>query len=159
MKDYSSYELKALQELAGYRNIFYDRLLPTGNKDRKVKPDTISLQKSIDTFIEIFCQNNFADADYTIIQNGPREFETAEDWINQINIDTVLKCLTYIIWTDKSNNGYFMKSIKSKLIDKHLTRLENILIEQHSQLKVKNTPIIFMNTEDTRHQMISGVQS
>ena len=157
MKDFTPYELKALHELAGYRNTFYERLQQNEVKDRKVKAANTSLQKSIETFTEIFCQNNFADADYTIIQDGPRGFETAEEWINQNNIETVLKCLTYIIWTDKSINGYFIRSIKSRLIDKHLTRLENILIEYDKQPKATNAPFVFMGkTEDNQPQMMNG---
>ncbi len=158
MKDYSLYEIKALHELAGYRNIFYECLKQSEVKDRKVKAANTSLQKSIETFTEIFCQNNFADADYTIIQNGPRGFKTAEEWINQNNIETVLKCLTYIIWTDKSINGYFIRSIKNRLIDKHLTRLENILSEYANQMKVKNATVVFMNNaEDKKPQMMNGL--
>ena len=157
MKDYSLYEIRALHELVGYRNIFFERMQQSDVKDRKVKAANTSLQKSIETFTEIFCQNNFADADYTIIQNGPRGFKTAEEWINQNNIETVLKCLTYIIWTDKSINGYFIRSIKNKLIDKHLTRLENILIEYDKQPKSTNAPVVFMGkAEDNQPQMMNG---
>ncbi len=136
IKEYTSYELSALQQLAGYRHIFYDDALKDDIKSKKTKDRDTALQKSIDNFIEIFCQNNFADTDYSVIQNRPTEFESADHWINQINVDTVLKCLTYIIWNNKIDEGYFLKKINDKLIDKHLSRLENILAENKVQIKI-----------------------
>lgn len=138
IKEYSSYELSALQQLAGYRHIFYDDTLKADIKSKKTKDRDTALQKSIDNFIEIFCQNNFADTDYSVIQNRPKEFESADLWINQINVDTVLKCLTYIIWNNKIDEGYFLKKINDKLVEKHLTRLENILTED--KVRIKSNP-------------------
>lgn len=147
IKEYTSYELSALQQLAGYRHIFYDDTLKADIKGKKAKGSDAALQKSIDNFIEIFCQNNFADTDYSIIQNRPSEFESADHWINQINVDTVLKCLTYIIWNNKIDEGYFLKKINDKLIDKHLARLENILAENMVQIKINPKQRVAVNAQ------------
>ena len=140
-QEYSSYELEALQQLAGFRYIFYADTV----KSKKLKDRDVVLQKSIDSFIEIFCQNNFADTDYSIIQNRPQEFESADHWINQINIDTVLKCLTYIIWNNKIDEGYFLKKINDKLLEKHLIRLEKILAESRGQILINSKQMIAVN--------------
>ena len=108
-REYSKIEIEALQQLAQFRDIFYPDLSSHGYKPEKTKAHFNTLKEAADTFTEVFCQNNFADSDYSIMQNEPREFETPDHWINQINIDTILKCLTYIIWNNKIDDGYFLK--------------------------------------------------
>src|ERR1044072_1346564 len=106
-QQYSEYQLGALQQLADFRNVFYDE-----NKNVR----THLLQKSVNSFIDLFCQHNFANADYTTIQKKPDEFSTIDEWINQFDIDTVLAAITYIIWTNRSHKGYLMRKIKDKII-------------------------------------------
>ena len=134
-REYSKNEFKALEQLAGFRDIFYQHLSVPGSKIKNSNNDA-ELKKSAHNFIEIFCENNFADTDYSIIQLEPREFETADLWINQINIDTVLKCLTYLIWNNKIYEGYCLKIIKDGLVVKHLSRLKNIVEEQKPPIKL-----------------------
>src|SRR5215211_2310269 len=99
--EYSTYQLKALLQLAGFRNKFYNIYTNEPNIG-KGSVDEIFLRKSIDSFIEIFCQYNFADSDYTILQKESRSSSKMEQWLNHIGIDVILKLITYIIWTDKS---------------------------------------------------------
>lgn len=135
-REYSKNEFKALEQLAGFRDIFYQYLSVPGSKIKNSNNNDAELKKSAHIFIEIFCENNFADTDYSIIQLEPREFETPDLWINQINIDTVLKCLTYLIWNNRIDEGYFLKKIKDGLVIKHLSRLKNIVEEQKPPIKL-----------------------
>ncbi|MEP7319079.1 MAG: DUF6508 domain-containing protein [Panacibacter sp.] len=145
IQEYSSYEISALQQLAGFRYIFYADVQKPDAKNKRDKEGDFILHQSIDSFIEIFCQNNFADTDYSVIQNRPLEFESADRWIDQINIDTVLKCLTYIIWNNKIDEGYFLKKIHDGLIEKHLSRLENILNENNMPLNLANNTMFIVS--------------
>ena len=141
-RKYNKIEINALQKLADFRNIFYQDLLIDEPGTKKSKVPTNKCNEDVVVFIEIFCQNNFADTDYSIMQHGPREFKTTDQWIDQVNIDTVLKCLTYIIWNNKIDEGYFLKKIEDGLVKKYLTRLQNILTEQKLQLKEQAVPVI-----------------
>ena len=137
IKQYSSYQLRALQQLADFRHIFYD-------ENRNVRTD--QLQRFITFFIEIFCQNNFADSDYSTIQKKPKQFATPDQWINEFDIDTVLKFLTYYIWTNKSHDGYFIRKIKDKTVHKYLERLNQILSENPAQSKVQVSNVFSFNS-------------
>jgi|SRR5690348_3546567 len=135
-QQYTSYQLRALQQLADFRNIFYD-------EGKNVRTD--SLQRPINFFIEIFCQNHFADSDYSIIQKKPKEF-TADEWIREVDIDVILKFLTYYIWTNKSHPGYLIRKIKDKTVYKFLDRLNNILAERYKQVKLQKTNVVIINS-------------
>ena len=121
---YTTYQLKSLLQLADFRNKFYDVHTSESNIGKK-REDAIALKKSIYSFIRVFCENHFADSDYTILQKELRSNYAAE-WFNRLNIDVILKLITYIIWTDKSMDGYFIKRIEDKTMLKLLTRLENV---------------------------------
>lgn len=122
LNELSSYQVSALVQLTAYRKKFYDErvFLPS----KKVKKDPVQ------EFIDIFCEHNFADTDYSIIQQEPLEFETLEAWINQASLPAILKCFTYYIWTDKIMDGYFKTRIENRVIDKLLLRLETLLKEE-----------------------------
>lgn len=137
MQQYTSYQLKALKQLADFRSIFYD-------EGKNVRADL--LQRSINSFIELFCQNHFADSDYTTTQKIPSHFTTSDQLINEFDIGTILKCLTYYIWTNKSHEGYFIRKIKDKTIHKHLERLDKILSENYQQIKIQNNSIFVLNS-------------
>jgi hypothetical protein len=137
IQQYTSYQLRALQQLADFRNIFYE-------EGKNIKTDL--LQRSITFFVELFCQNNFADSDYTSIQKKPKQFTTADQWINEFDIDTILKFLTYYIWTNKSHDGYLIRKIKDKTVHKYLERLNEILSEESKQKKIQNTNVFILNS-------------
>jgi uncharacterized protein DUF6508 len=122
--EYTTHQLKGLLQLADFRNKFYD-IHTSQPKNGKKRQETIILKKSIHSFIRIFCENHFADSDYTILQKELRSNYTT-DWLNRLSMDVILKLITYIIWTDKSMNGYFIKRIEDKTMLKLLTRLENV---------------------------------
>ena len=123
MHSFSSYQINALKQLAAYRKKFYDGGLSISLKKAKKDPTQ--------EFIDIFCEHNFADTDYNIIQQELIEFDSIEAWINQASITTILKCLTYFIWTDKIMEGYFKTRIENRSVDALLTRLEALLKEEN----------------------------
>lgn len=87
-----------------------------------------NIEKEFSNFSDIFCTNDFADSDYTIIQTEPYSFESKELWFKQVSLSTIFKCFTYIIWTSKANNGYLIRKIKDGTIFHLLERLEIILV-------------------------------
>jgi len=92
---------------------------------KKIKHDVI------EKFIEIFCTHNFADTDYSMIQQEPLEYDTLDEWIEQASVDAILKSFTYFIWTDKILEGYFRSRIETNIVDKLLVRLEMLLKEEN----------------------------
>lgn len=135
-QQYNTYQLRALQQLADFRHIFYD-------EGKNVRTDL--LPRSISFFVELFCQNHFADSDYTNIQKRPKKFTTTDEWINESDIDIILKFLTYYIWTNKSHDGYLIRKIKDKTVYKFLDRLNKILSEQNTQ-KIQNGNLFIFNS-------------
>ena len=109
-------------QLTAYRKRFYD--------DRGIQHAKKMKRDPVQEFIDIFCEHNFADTDYSIIQQEPLEFDTLEEWINQASLPAILKCFTYYIWTDKILDGYFNTRIENKNIDQLLLRLETLLKEE-----------------------------
>jgi len=136
IQQYTTYQSRALQQLADFRNIFYD-------EGKNVSTDL--LNRSIGFFIELFCQNHFADSDYSVFQKRPKG-STTDEWINEIDIDIILKFLTYYIWTNKSHDGYFIRKIKDKTVYKFLDRLNKILAEQPEQVKIPNSNVFILNS-------------
>jgi len=141
IQQYTTYQLRALQQLADFRNIFYD-------EGKNVRTDL--LNRSISFFIELFCQNHFADSDYSVFQKKPKA-STTDEWINEIDIDVILKFLTYYIWTNKSHDGYFIRKIKDKTVYKFLDRLNKILSEKHKQIKISNTNVLILNSSSQQN--------
>jgi hypothetical protein len=129
--EYTTYQLKALLQLADFRNKFYD-IHPSEPKVGKKRNDATVLKKSIYSFIRVFCEHHFADSDYTILQKELRSNYTTE-WLSRLNIDEILKLMTYIIWTDKTMKGYFVKRIEDKTMLKLLIRLEYAAFSYYSQ--------------------------
>ncbi|HVX51184.1 MAG TPA: DUF6508 domain-containing protein [Chitinophagaceae bacterium] len=119
----SLYQIDALKQLTGFRHKFYEQgiYVPL----RKTSKETI--QK----FIDIFCQHNFADTDYSVIQQEILESDSIDQWINTASLPAILKCFTYFIWTDKILDGYFETRIKNRSIGKLLQRLEAVLLQEH----------------------------
>jgi hypothetical protein len=131
-QEYTPYQLKSLLQLADFRNKFYETNIG------KKKKQPLALKKSIDAFIDIFCQNHFADSDYTILQKELCSNYITEQRVNQISMDVILKWVTYIIWTDKTIHAYFIKKIEDKTIQKLLTRLECLALSHYKEQKIIN---------------------
>ena len=133
--EYTIYQLKGLLQLADFSHKFYN-LHTNESNIRTENGQAIALKKSIDAFIEIFCQNHFADSDYTILQKESRGNKTSDQWSDDVSIESILKLITYIIWTDKTAHGYFIKRIKDKTMLKLLARLGSIASAKYKQQKM-----------------------
>lgn len=140
-QDFNQYQIAALQQLADYRGVFTAEQKILSMKTKPVKGSKVMLQQFTDTFIDIFCQNNFADTDYTTIQHHQQSNMTMLEWVKNMNIRSILQCLTYAIWTDKSFDGFFLRKINDRTIELLLTRLD-IILNEHYQLKLQHSKLI-----------------
>ncbi len=127
INDFTQYQIFGLKKLATYRKKFYghDALY----LNQRLVPAT--KQKLIQEFTDIFCEHNFADTDYSAIQQEPLEFDSMEAWIQQASISSILKCFTYFIWTDKIVEGYFSGRVDNYIVEKLLLRLEEAIMEEN----------------------------
>jgi len=116
---FSSYQINALKQLTAYRKKFYD----TGTLFALKKARKDPAQE----FIDIFCEHNFADTDYNIIQQELMEFDSMEAWVNQASLPAIIKCLTYFIWTDRIIEGYLINRVKDNSLSILLNQLKDVL--------------------------------
>jgi len=146
-QEFNQYQIAALQQLADYRAVFKTGGSPLTLKTKPVKGSKITLQQFIDSFIEIFCQNNFADTDYSAIQYKPGSYAGMEEWVKSIDIKTILQCFTYAIWTGKTFEGYFLRKINDGSIELILTRLNEILVNNYKQSALQRTKVTVINAQ------------
>ena len=125
--EFTLYQGYGLKKLISYRKKFY---LPEPAAFGKTQPKK-SKEQLIEEFIDTFCAHNFADSDYSVIQQELIQFDTMEEWIYQASVSTILKCFTYFIWTDKIVDGYFKARIDNHIVDQLLLRLEAAIKEEH----------------------------
>ncbi len=126
-KQFSSYQLNGLTKLIAFKEHFKkneDKHSVKASQSQKNQTRVTSFSQQ---FIEIFCGHDLADTDYAIIQTELFKYDTIEQWINQVSIETILKYTTYIIWTDKIVEGYFGTKIKDQTLYSLLNRLEILL--------------------------------
>jgi len=145
--EFNQYQIAALQQLADYRGVFKTGGFTLTLKTKPVKGSKITLQQFIDSFIEIFCQNNFADNDYTFIQTKPNDNAGMEEWVKDIDIKTILQCFTYAIWTDKTFDGYFLRKINDRSAELLLKRLNELLTENYRQTNLQRTKVTVINSK------------
>lgn len=146
-QEFNQYQIAALQQLADYRGVFKTGGSTLTLKTKPVKGSKITLQQFIDSFIEIFCQNNFADTDYSAIQKKPNGVSAMQEWAKTIDIKTILQCFTYAIWTDKTFDNYFLRKINDCSAEILLTRLHEILTESYRQINVQRTKVTVINAQ------------
>ena len=146
-QEFNQYQIAALQQLADYRGVFKTGGLPLTLKTKPVKGSKVTLQQFMDSFIEIFCQNNFADTDYSIIQNKPSGNPRMQEWVKGIDIKIILQCFTYAIWTDKTFEGYFLRKINDGSVELLLVRLNEILFQNYRQTNLQRTKVTVINAQ------------
>lgn len=83
--------------------------------------------EDISNFTSVFCDHQLADTDYDIIQKEALNFKSPEEYIDQSQVDVILKAITYIIWTDRIVEGYFYAKVHDGILFKLLTRLEKLM--------------------------------
>lgn len=129
-KQFSQYQINGLVKLVGFK-LNFKPSQETSIEPGGIQQQTIASFKSIiQQFTEIFCGYDLADTDYMIIQTEPYLFDSFKHWIEQTNLETILKSLTYIIWTDKIIEGYMTAKTKDGTIYQLLSRLEYLLASQ-----------------------------
>lgn len=132
MKTFSRYDLNGLKQLVALKDHFNITPGFTNSSDL-LKPGEY-LNNEI-FFTQVFYQYNFANTDYSLIQTERNKFPTFAEWLKHINTDTILKCFTYIIWTNSFVPGYFQKKIIDATIYQLLGRLEELLTDEHLLIK------------------------
>ncbi|MEP6845385.1 MAG: hypothetical protein ABI861_05255 [Panacibacter sp.] len=145
-QEFNQYQIAALQQLADYRSVFKTEGALFTLKTKPVKGTKITLQQFLDSFVDVFCQNNFADTDYSVIQNKHSGYKGFAEWIKDADLSIILQCLTYAIWTDKTYEGYLLRKVNDRSFEILLTRLDNILSENYRQQKVQRTKVTVINT-------------
>ena len=128
LNDFTSYQVYGLKRLASYKKKFYSHDFSISPKNSSKKANREAL---IGEFIDIFCEHNFADTDYSVIQQEPLEFSTMDEWIHQASVSSILKSFTYFICTDKIVEGYFNGRIENHTVEKLLHRLEAAIKEEN----------------------------
>ena len=146
-QEFNQYQIAALQQLADYRGVFDTRGNTLTLKTKPVKGSKITLQQFIDSFIEIFCQNNFADNDYSFIQHRPNDNNGFIQWAENIDVNTILQSFTYAIWTDKTFDGYFLRKINDGSAALLLKRLNELLAENYKQQNVLRKKVTVINAQ------------
>ena len=94
---------------------------------KKTKQSALAAHNTNEEFIEVFCGHDLADTDYAFIKTNAADQEPMEEWINQLSMESILKNITYIIWTDRIVQGYFALRIEDDTVYFLLDRLEKIL--------------------------------
>lgn len=110
--DPANYKLTGAQRLAGYKPCF--------------DPATQTDAAAINDFINIFCEYQLADNNYMDIHLDASRQAGNMDWFDNLQLEQVLRFITYIIWTDKFVEGYLLSKVKDKTIFHLLARLEDI---------------------------------
>ncbi|MFL9484416.1 hypothetical protein ACI6Q2_16665 [Chitinophagaceae bacterium LWZ2-11] len=78
----------------------------------------------IDNFINTFCEYELADNNYMpLFQQTNLDSNTA---FQQLSTEDVLKYLTYIIWTDRVADNYFLSRVRDNTVHQLIERLSEI---------------------------------
>jgi len=117
--------LEGLLKLTAYKQRFKGNELVTAVT--KANQSGLALNNAYEEFIEVFCGHDLADTDYAFIKTNAAEHEPLDYWINQLSMESILKNITYIIWTDRIVQGYFALRIEDNTVYLLLDRLEKIL--------------------------------
>ena len=117
--------MEGLLKLTAYKQRFKGNELVTAVT--KANQSGLALNNAYEEFIEVFCGHDLADTDYAFIKTNAAEHEPLDYWINQLSMESILKNITYIIWTDRIVQGYFALRIEDNTVYLLLDRLEKIL--------------------------------
>jgi len=106
------YKTLGIQRIVSYKSSF----VPSSTKD----------ENAITKFVNLFCEYQLADNNYTNIQFEATLQKDNDTWFDTLSIDQVLQFITYIIWTDKFIAGYLQSKIKDNTVFRLLKRAEDI---------------------------------
>jgi hypothetical protein len=95
-------------------------------KDTFLAGDASSDNRSLNDFVNLFCEYQLADNNYMNIQHEALLHANEPRWFDGLSLDEVLRLITYIIWTDKFLDGFLSTKVKDKTMYRLLARLEEI---------------------------------
>ncbi|MEX6687025.1 hypothetical protein QTN47_05945 [Danxiaibacter flavus] len=117
----TKYQSEGLRKL-----IRYNRKYPLNDTAYK------SNRKIIDEFITLFCEYDLADNDYMAIQLAANNNNSLTNYIfkNKLSLASILKCITYIIWTDRIVDNYLYNRLKDNTLIELMNQLEELLSKE-----------------------------
>ncbi len=117
----TKYQSEGLRKL-----IRYNRKYPLNDNAYK------SNRKIIDEFITLFCEYDLADNDYMAIQLAANGNNSLTNYIfqNKLSLEYILKCITYIIWTDRIVDNYLYNRLKDNTFVELMSQLEELLSKE-----------------------------
>src|ERR1700756_1764181 len=116
----TQYQFSGLRRLAAFRDQFrYDAT-------RARKPFDRSIQNISEQFTNVFCEYQLADTNYAGHLLQSRNHTSEQEWVAQLDVEGIIRFLTYIIWTDKARTGYLKTRYEDNTIFLLLNRLEEL---------------------------------
>jgi hypothetical protein len=107
------YKFSGIQRLSSFKETF--------------NPDTCAVDDmNLDNFVNLFCEYQLADNNYMNIHHEASLHSKDDKWFSSLNLDEVLRLITYIIWTDKFLDGFLKAKVKDKSLYFLLTRLQDV---------------------------------
>ncbi|RXK85447.1 DUF6508 domain-containing protein [Filimonas effusa] len=128
---FTPYQISGIAKLLTYKNSLTpeadENRLPFKAALRKI-PGAFK-KKQAQSFINIFCEHLLADTDYDALQQNPIQYHSLQQDIEKMPLDSILKTITFIIWTDRSVEGYFYAKMHDKTLFYLLSRLESVFLQ------------------------------
>lgn len=106
------YKLAGLKRILSYKDAF----------NPMIKGD----ERSINKFINLFCEYQLADNNYMNIHFEASANKDNDSWFSALSMDQVLQFITYIIWTDKFLPGFLQSKITDSTMHRLMTRVETL---------------------------------
>jgi hypothetical protein len=129
---YTPYQLKGLNKLLSFKPHFAQLQNNTAWKTGMQKQHPNLPREKVQEFTRIFCDHLLADTDYAVIQKEGVQYASPQQHIAHMQLDVLLKLLTYIIWTDRIVEGYFFTKIHDFTLTSLLERMEVLLQHGYS---------------------------
>jgi len=107
-----SYKHTGLQRLAHFKQYF----IPAGKVNNSIVED----------FVNLFCEYQLADNNYMGLQQEAMQHSRDEQWFFQLDMQETIRYITYIVWTDRLNEGFLQARIKDRTMYNLLSRLEQL---------------------------------
>jgi hypothetical protein len=119
MKNLTQYQQQGIEKLYAYTDCF-------DTSDASYKAVNLACKTE---FIRIFCDHELADSDYGYITDKMRNLNR-EDFLQNLSMRDALKMLTYIIWTDKIMEGFFLSKVNDQTLFKLMQCLQYLAAQK-----------------------------
>jgi|GEM_PF-2385211 len=111
------YKNEGIRKIITYCNLFHSHALN----------NSLVAGIIVDSFINTFCEYELADNNYMpLFASVPGSQSIDDGWFKQLTTEQVLKYLTYIIWTDRIANNYFLAKVEDNTVYRLIKRLEEL---------------------------------